>query len=684
MLAHLLTPDQRSTPAPFWLPLETCGDWGPDIVGGKAHNLGRLLKQGLNVPEGVCFPVYLFRAVLQHNNLESEIRKRLDKIHENAVLTGKLLEQIRSLLHAAPLPQEAELAITKAVTPLLNGGPVVVRSSSPREDGRQHSHAGIYYPEIDLTSAAEVIQAIRRCWMSLFTDKAWFYTRGLGETDMAVIVQRQVKAKVAGVMFTRGLSGVDPYRLVELAPYSTDAVTSGKGQASRYSFGLDGTGASALDPRLKSALAEAATTSEGLVGGPADVEWAWDGDKLHYLQVRPAGRTRQCCPDSTAWFHLDDPSLWEYDLGKCQRFLIRLMQKKVWLRRFCRQAGIPTFKTLYVFYDESGLEDLGEQLVQALATEFVRIRWGDEKALCSRTHLLSTLKAGIGRNQVGTFTCAEVAEVIVPDREGFATIWKGNEVLIEAFPAKIPGIKEGSLPPTRIMVSASGEVSLGTCPAYDRIARLDPTTDRWRLETVPPYTVRLSPAEAARIAEITRLLCEQFGEVRLEWYLSNGQVFVKDLSIENQPIQVAEDGIISSGTAEGDIVILRDIRIWDEMAEAHGISVVNSEIKPDVIPSFLVGSLKRLMKPDHDHIVVAEYPSTGLIELTRWVRGFIFERGSLLCHTAIVLREKGVPAVIVPDATRRFQDGDRVLISPAGVNLLRRARDSRREGEQIT
>jgi phosphohistidine swiveling domain-containing protein len=70
-------------------------------------------------------------------------------------------------------------------------------------------------------------------------------------------------------------------------------------------------------------------------------------------------------------------------------------------------------------------------------------------------------------------------------------------------------------------------------------------------------------------------------------------------------------------------------------------------------------------------IVVAPYPSLSLLPLIPHVAGFIFERGSLLNHTAIALREQGCPALIVKDALSLIAEGQRVTIQPDGLFLER-------------
>ena len=69
-------------------------------------------------------------------------------------------------------------------------------------------------------------------------------------------------------------------------------------------------------------------------------------------------------------------------------------------------------------------------------------------------------------------------------------------------------------------------------------------------------------------------------------------------------------------------------------------------------------------------IIVCEYPNEKLSVLLDTAKGFIFERGSLLCHFAIILRERKIPAVIVPNALSVFKEGQMVEIQNDKVTVL--------------
>jgi pyruvate,water dikinase len=170
--------------------------------------------------------------------------------------------------------------------------------------------------------ADEVLERIRECWASFFTERALFYRRQKGsleDFDIAVVVQRMVSPDVAGVLFT-----IDPTRgrkdrmVVEAVLGLGEGVVSGQLTPDHYQLARDGTvkrskvseqpyaivrgehggvreepvpaerGAAAkLTEEQLRRLAEVGRDLEERLGRPQDIEWAIEGDELYVLQARP-------------------------------------------------------------------------------------------------------------------------------------------------------------------------------------------------------------------------------------------------------------------------------------------------------------------------------------------------------------------------------------------------------------
>ncbi|AGM07598.1 PEP/pyruvate-binding domain-containing protein [Amycolatopsis keratiniphila] len=226
-----------------------------DLVGGKAANLAEMISAGFPVPEGFCITTAAYRQILPDV--------------------------------AAPLPVWLETGIVEAYERLSRGGPVAVRSSSTAEDLPDASFAGQYDTFLDVRGADEVLAAVRRCWASLWSDRATRY-RAAHDTGhapaIAVIVQRLVAAECAGVLYTANpVSGKRSEIVVDAAPGLGEAVVSGAVTPDHYRLSVEGEtvegpGEGCLTPSRLGELAAVGRRLEKHFGAPQDVEWAFDGD----------------------------------------------------------------------------------------------------------------------------------------------------------------------------------------------------------------------------------------------------------------------------------------------------------------------------------------------------------------------------------------------------------------------
>lgn len=165
-------------------------------VGGKGANLGELVAAGLPVPAGFCVTTDAYRAVIAP--LADEV---------GALLRKRRHDELRALVVAAPLPDGLAERVAGAAERL--GGPVAVRSSATAEDLPEASFAGQQETFLGVVGGEAVVEAMRRCWASLWSDRAIAYRAEQGYPDdaaaIAVVVQAMVAADAAGVAFT-----VDP------------------------------------------------------------------------------------------------------------------------------------------------------------------------------------------------------------------------------------------------------------------------------------------------------------------------------------------------------------------------------------------------------------------------------------------------------------------------------------------
>ncbi|MGH3945058.1 MAG: PEP/pyruvate-binding domain-containing protein, partial [Pseudonocardiaceae bacterium] len=161
------------------------------VVGGKAANLGELIGAGFPVPPGFCITTAAYQQVAA------------DAFDPGAQEAG---ERARSAILASPVPAAVAESVNRAYRALGDDVPVAVRSSATAEDLPWASFAGQQDTFLNIVGSDAVLDAVRRCWASLWTDRAVSYrtTNGIDHTTvrLAVVVQHMIEPRVAGVLFT--------------------------------------------------------------------------------------------------------------------------------------------------------------------------------------------------------------------------------------------------------------------------------------------------------------------------------------------------------------------------------------------------------------------------------------------------------------------------------------------------
>ncbi len=288
----MTTPALRAAPAlQTIVPLDQA--LVPEFVGGKAYNLYRVLKLGFRVPDGFVVTTSAFESYLEENDLAERIRE---------LSRRKLAARIHDLIVDTPLSSELREWLGPASEELLSRGPVVVRSSAIGEDSARASFAGQLDSFLHVRTFAELEKALLACWASCWSERAIAYrtAQGMEVSGMGVVVQAQVDALAAGVLFTRTAEGTI---LVEHTSGLGDALVAGAIDPGRFVLQRSGHGLRVLSageqplknvehllfsrPRLTEFSRIAAALEEGL-GGPQDIEWTIDGSGLlHIVQSRP-------------------------------------------------------------------------------------------------------------------------------------------------------------------------------------------------------------------------------------------------------------------------------------------------------------------------------------------------------------------------------------------------------------
>jgi pyruvate, water dikinase len=190
----------------FVLALAEVGAADRAMAGGKGASLGELSRAGVAVPPGFVVTTAAFSRAIAGldpaGRIPAEIAKLEPGDHE-AMAAGT--QRVRRMVAQAPLPADLSDQIAQCYAGL-GGDAVAVRSSATGEDSAEASFAGLQDTYLWVRGADAVIERVRDCWASLYNTEAVSYRRrmGIGEAGlaMAVVVQRMVDARSAGVMFT--------------------------------------------------------------------------------------------------------------------------------------------------------------------------------------------------------------------------------------------------------------------------------------------------------------------------------------------------------------------------------------------------------------------------------------------------------------------------------------------------
>ncbi len=277
------------------VPLTRIGAADLESAGGKGANLGELMAAGFRVPRGFVVTTAAYRRAV-----------------------GAPGPQTRDAVRALPVPDDIARAIAERYAEI-GAGPVAVRSSATAEDLPGAAFAGQQDSYLGVVGEQRVIDAVRDCWASLWTERAIAYRERLGidpgGVAIAVVVQRMVEADHAGVMFTADpVTGARERIVIDSNPGLGEAVVSGlvtpdhvvldagdrvvehrPGRReviirSRRDGGTQQVDEAASGAPERADLIRLAAVGRRIAehfGRPQDIEWAIADEVISILQTRP-------------------------------------------------------------------------------------------------------------------------------------------------------------------------------------------------------------------------------------------------------------------------------------------------------------------------------------------------------------------------------------------------------------
>jgi phosphohistidine swiveling domain-containing protein len=282
-----------------------------ELAGGKGANLGDLMQADFPVPDGFIVSTEAYATAVEQASLAPVI---IDGLAAGDSAT------IRAAFENVTIPKELAASIIAAYADL-GDGPVAVRSSATAEDLPGAAFAGQQDTYLNVVGETAVLDAVRRCWGSLWTERAIAYRRrqqlDSSNLRIAVVVQRMVDAEFAGVMFTANpVTGDRDEVVIDANPGLGEAVVAGLVTPDHYV--LDGRGQirertpggrevvihstasggvthstdtgpepATLPDEVLTELAALARKVADHFGRPQDIEWAYANAHVWLVQARP-------------------------------------------------------------------------------------------------------------------------------------------------------------------------------------------------------------------------------------------------------------------------------------------------------------------------------------------------------------------------------------------------------------
>jgi rifampicin phosphotransferase len=294
------------------------------LVGGKGLNLGELSKiEGIQVPEGFCVTTVGYQKAIEQNDTYDALLDQLSMLNiEDRDLIGEISRKIRKIIMEIEIPSDVVCTVTHYLSKFGDEHAYAVRSSATAEDLPHASFAGQQDTFLNIIGKEAILQHIKKCWASLFTDRAVIY-RIQNRFDhrqvfISVIVQRMVFPKASGILFTAdpitsnrkllsidasfglgealvsGLVSADCYKVQE--DNIVDKMIAAK-KLAIYARKEGGTETQQIDPDQQKIqtltdeqilqLARIGRQIEAYFGSPQDIEWCLSDDRFYIVQSRP-------------------------------------------------------------------------------------------------------------------------------------------------------------------------------------------------------------------------------------------------------------------------------------------------------------------------------------------------------------------------------------------------------------
>ncbi|WP_434163874.1 phosphoenolpyruvate synthase [Bacillus thuringiensis] len=294
------------------------------LVGGKGLNLGELSNiQRIQVPEGFCVTTIGYEKAIEKNEVFQTLLNQLAMLKiEDRDQIGELSKKIREVIMEVEIPVDVVESVAHSLSRFGNEYAYAVRSSATAEDLPYASFAGQQDTYLNIIGKEDILQHIKKCWASLFTDRAVIYRMQNGfdhnQVSICVVVQKMVFPVASGILFTAdpitsnrkvlsidasfglgealvsGLVSADNYKIKEgeivdkmIATKKIAMYGRKEGGTETKQIAVNQQFAQTLTEQQILQLARIGRQIEAYFGCPQDIEWCLVDDTFYIVQSRP-------------------------------------------------------------------------------------------------------------------------------------------------------------------------------------------------------------------------------------------------------------------------------------------------------------------------------------------------------------------------------------------------------------